>query len=59
MQQNIGKIAFIKPQIFVFFNRRILILSAIYEISARKKFKNYQFAQTNVPKMSLFSTCRN
>ena len=38
MQQNIGKIAFIKPQIFVFFNRRILILSAIYEINARKKF---------------------
>ena len=46
-----------------FLNHSILILSAISKINAYKKFKNHQFAQTNVPEISCFfllekvSTC--
>ena len=41
-----------------FLNHSILILSAISKINAYKKFKNHQFAHTNVPEISCFFLTR-
>ena len=54
----------IKSQLIVFFNHRILVLSATFKINTCKKTKSYRFVQTNVPEMSFFrlvkiSTCEN
>ena len=44
----------IKSQLVVFFDYRILILPAIYKNNPCKKFKNYRFAQTHVPRIYFF-----